>query len=232
MRQAGYVARMGEGRVVLVWRREFRRPLERPSRRWEDIIRMDFREIRIDGANWIWLDQDRVYWRAFVSTIMNLLVPWRKQDIFWQSEWLSAFQIISCTMKKVSNAVFLLLFCSKHLDLATFWRYSLATSICDFSYIFFPDTNIFLVFSVLTSNQIPYYCVTNLLCLCLWYVWFYPIYSHYHHQHRAKFFHSVQSFLIDFDLRKSISKLSGKSLVEKLLLLSDQSVREIRQRFT
>jgi hypothetical protein len=32
-------------------------------------------EIGIDGTNWIRLTQDRVKWRAFVSVIINLLVP-------------------------------------------------------------------------------------------------------------------------------------------------------------
>jgi hypothetical protein len=44
-------------------------------RRWEDNIKMDLREIGIDGANWIRLAQDRVQWRASVNTVMNLLVP-------------------------------------------------------------------------------------------------------------------------------------------------------------
>jgi hypothetical protein len=35
---------------------------------------MDLGEIGIDGANWIWLDQERVQWRAFVNTVMNLWV--------------------------------------------------------------------------------------------------------------------------------------------------------------
>jgi hypothetical protein len=35
----------------------------------------DLREIVIDEANWIRLAQDRVQWRAFVSTVMNLRVP-------------------------------------------------------------------------------------------------------------------------------------------------------------
>jgi hypothetical protein len=35
---------------------------------------MDLREIGIDGVNWIRLDQDRVKWRDFVSTVMNLRV--------------------------------------------------------------------------------------------------------------------------------------------------------------
>jgi hypothetical protein len=36
---------------------------------------MDLRETGIDGANWIQLPQDRVQWRAFVNTVMNLRVP-------------------------------------------------------------------------------------------------------------------------------------------------------------
>jgi hypothetical protein len=74
-----FVARMGgEGRGVyrvLVGRPEGKRPLERHRRRWEDNIKMDLREIGIDGANWIQLAQDRVQWRACVNTVMNLRVP-------------------------------------------------------------------------------------------------------------------------------------------------------------
>jgi hypothetical protein len=72
------VARMGEWRgVYRVWvgRPKGRRPLGRPRRRLEDNIKLDLRETGIDGANWIWLTRDRVRWRAFVSTAMNLLVP-------------------------------------------------------------------------------------------------------------------------------------------------------------
>jgi hypothetical protein len=35
---------------------------------------MDLREIGIDGANWIQKAQDRVQWRAFVNTVMNLRI--------------------------------------------------------------------------------------------------------------------------------------------------------------
>jgi hypothetical protein len=78
MRWAGHVARMGEGRNVyrvLVGRPKGTGPLRRPRRRWEGNIKMDLREIGIDGANWIRLAQDRVRWRAFLSTVMNLRVP-------------------------------------------------------------------------------------------------------------------------------------------------------------
>jgi hypothetical protein len=52
MRWAGHVARMGEGRNVY---RAEGRPLGKSRCRWRDKIRMDLKEIGIDGANWIWL---------------------------------------------------------------------------------------------------------------------------------------------------------------------------------
>jgi hypothetical protein len=75
VRWAGHVARMEEGRGVyrvLVGRTEGKRPLGRRRRRWEGNIKLDLREIGIDGANWIQLTQHRVQWRAFVNTVMNL----------------------------------------------------------------------------------------------------------------------------------------------------------------
>jgi hypothetical protein len=61
--------------VTLVGKVEGKRSLGRPSSRWEDNIKLDLRETRIGGANWIRLAQDRVQWRAFVNTVMNLRVP-------------------------------------------------------------------------------------------------------------------------------------------------------------
>jgi hypothetical protein len=78
MRWAGHVARMGEGGGayrILVGRPEGKRPLGRHRRRWEDNIKVDFGEIGIDGVNWIQLAQERVQWRTFVNTVMNLGVP-------------------------------------------------------------------------------------------------------------------------------------------------------------
>jgi hypothetical protein len=68
----------GEGRNVyrvLVGRPEGKRPLRKPRRKWEDNIKMDLREIGIDGSNWIQLAQDRVQWRARVNTVMNFRIP-------------------------------------------------------------------------------------------------------------------------------------------------------------
>jgi hypothetical protein len=79
MRLAGHVARMGEVRGaynILVGRPEGRGPLGRPTRRWEDDIKMDLREIRFGDVDWINLAQDRDRWRAFVNTVMNLRVPY------------------------------------------------------------------------------------------------------------------------------------------------------------
>jgi hypothetical protein len=86
MRWVGHVARMREGKVVymvLVGRPEGKKPLGRPRRRWENNIKMDLRDIGIDGTRWIRLAQDRVQWRDFVNTVMNLRVP-QESGIFFE----------------------------------------------------------------------------------------------------------------------------------------------------
>jgi hypothetical protein len=53
MRLAGYVAYMGEERIVykvLVGKPEAKRPLGKQRHRWEDGIRMDLREIGWEDA--------------------------------------------------------------------------------------------------------------------------------------------------------------------------------------
>jgi len=58
MRWAWHVARMGERRGVrrvLVGKPEGKRPLGRPRRRWEDNIKMDFREVGGVETGWSWL---------------------------------------------------------------------------------------------------------------------------------------------------------------------------------
>jgi hypothetical protein len=69
---------MGEGRVVyrvLVGKSQGRRPMGRPTRRWEDNIRMDVREVGCVYVDWMELAQDRDRWHALVSAVMNLRVP-------------------------------------------------------------------------------------------------------------------------------------------------------------
>jgi hypothetical protein len=89
---------MGEWRGVyrfLVGRPECKRPLGRPRWRWEDNIKMDLREIGIDGANWIRLAQDRVQWRAFVNMVMNLRVHKERGLLFCR---LSDYQLLNNTL--------------------------------------------------------------------------------------------------------------------------------------
>jgi hypothetical protein len=43
--------------------------------RWEDIIKLNLREIGSEVVDWIHLAQDRDQLRAVVNTVMNLRVP-------------------------------------------------------------------------------------------------------------------------------------------------------------
>jgi hypothetical protein len=60
---------------ILVGMPEGKRPPGRHRLRWEDNIRMNFREIGCGGIDWIDLAQDRDQWRTLVNTVMNLRVP-------------------------------------------------------------------------------------------------------------------------------------------------------------
>ena len=76
IRWAVHVARMGRGEYrVLMGKREGKRPLGRPRRRWEDNIKMDLQEVGCRGMDWMDLAQDTDRWRALVSVVMNLQVP-------------------------------------------------------------------------------------------------------------------------------------------------------------
>jgi len=78
MRWVGHVARKGEERGVyrvLLGKREGRRPLGSPRRRWVDNIRMDLQNVGCVYMDWIGLAQDRDRWRTLVSAVMNLRVP-------------------------------------------------------------------------------------------------------------------------------------------------------------
>jgi hypothetical protein len=75
---AGNVAGMEEGRSVfkmLTGKLTEKRPLGSPRCRWEDNIRMDFKEIGIYRRNWVDSTQDRDYWRALVNVALNLQFP-------------------------------------------------------------------------------------------------------------------------------------------------------------
>ena len=77
LRWAGHLARMEEGKSafkILTGKPTGKRPLGRPRRRWEYIIRMDLKEVGIDARNWVDSAQDRDYWRALVNSTLNLRV--------------------------------------------------------------------------------------------------------------------------------------------------------------
>jgi hypothetical protein len=78
MSWAGLVSCMGKSRGVyrvLVVKHEGKRPLGRPSRRWEDNIKMNLQEVGCRGIHWIDLTQDRDRWLALVNAAMDLRVP-------------------------------------------------------------------------------------------------------------------------------------------------------------
>jgi hypothetical protein len=77
MRWARNVARVGEMRnayKTLVGKREFKRKLGRPRRRWKDTVRIDLRETGWEVVVWIHLAQDRDQWRTIVNTVINFRV--------------------------------------------------------------------------------------------------------------------------------------------------------------
>jgi hypothetical protein len=77
MRREGHVVGIGEKRGVyrvLVGKREGKRPVGRPRRRWEDNIKMDIQEVGCGGMDWIEPAQVRNRCRALVNAMMNLRV--------------------------------------------------------------------------------------------------------------------------------------------------------------
>jgi len=60
---------------VLVGKREGKRPMGRPRRRWEDNIKMNLQEVGGSRGDWMELAQDRDRWWALLSTVMNLRFP-------------------------------------------------------------------------------------------------------------------------------------------------------------
>jgi hypothetical protein len=68
----------GEDRGVhrmLVGKPEGKRLLGRPTRRWEDNIKMDVQEVGGGHGDWMELAQDRDRRRALVGTVRNFRVP-------------------------------------------------------------------------------------------------------------------------------------------------------------
>jgi hypothetical protein len=60
---------------ILVGKPDGNKPLGRPRRRWVDNVKMDLKQIRWDGVDWIDMAQDRDQLRALVNMVLNLRVP-------------------------------------------------------------------------------------------------------------------------------------------------------------
>jgi hypothetical protein len=77
VRLVGHAMCMGEINAykILVEKHEGKRPCIRLKCRWEDNIRMDFREVGWEDVDWMHLAQDADQWQALVITVMNLQVP-------------------------------------------------------------------------------------------------------------------------------------------------------------
>jgi hypothetical protein len=61
---------------IVVGKSEGKRSLRRPWRsRWEDNIKMNLKEVRMQVVDWIHVAQVEDRWRTLVNTVMNLRVP-------------------------------------------------------------------------------------------------------------------------------------------------------------
>ena len=67
---------------VLVRKTEGRRPLGRPSGRWEDNITMDLQEVGCEGMDWIDVAQYRDRWWALVHAVKNFRAPLHVGNFF------------------------------------------------------------------------------------------------------------------------------------------------------
>jgi hypothetical protein len=77
MRWMGRVARMGRGEACTGFcgETEGKRPMGRPSCRWEDTIKMNLQEVGCGSMDWIGLAQDRDRWQAHLNAVINVRVP-------------------------------------------------------------------------------------------------------------------------------------------------------------
>ena len=78
MRLSGNVAHTEDrrgGYGGLLEKPEGKRPLGRPRRRWEEIIKMEFQEVGCEVMDWIDLAQERDRWQVLLKEVMNFRVP-------------------------------------------------------------------------------------------------------------------------------------------------------------
>jgi hypothetical protein len=83
-----------------------KRPLGSPRRRWVNNIKIDLRELKWDGMDWIDLAQDRDQWRAVVNMVMNLRVPYDARK-FWSGCTIGSFSRRGQLHKEVSKIIVL-----------------------------------------------------------------------------------------------------------------------------
>jgi hypothetical protein len=59
---------------ILVGKPSWKRPLGKPRCRWDDTIKVNYKETGCQAVGWIFWAQDRVQWRAIVNTVMNIAI--------------------------------------------------------------------------------------------------------------------------------------------------------------
>jgi hypothetical protein len=86
---------------VFVGKREGKRPLGRPRRRWEDNIKMGLQEVGCGGMDWIELAQNR----GQVNAVMNLRLPYNAWNFLtsWKPVSLSRRTVLHGVSKWVSE---------------------------------------------------------------------------------------------------------------------------------
>jgi len=73
MSQEACIGEMRNVYNILVGNPEGKRPLGRPRFRCED-IRMDLKQVGLEGVDWIHVPQDTDQWRVLVKTVLSLRV--------------------------------------------------------------------------------------------------------------------------------------------------------------
>jgi hypothetical protein len=76
---------------LLVGKPEGKRPLERSSCKWVDYIKMDLREVKWGGVDWIYMSRNTKNWGDLVNLVLNLRVSIQ----CWETiEWLSPIELV------------------------------------------------------------------------------------------------------------------------------------------